>query len=187
MSDHKARIIGGKFRRRIIDTPRCGQLVRPTTDALRELIFNVLENSLYINWSEFEVMDVCAGSGAFGLEALSRGASFCTFIDNNPISLRCIYKNIHSIGLDPQCKVLKKDVSLIDICEFIHGKTIAFIDPPYAHRSLLKKIVYDIQRTEKEVLCIIESDSELDFINPNLIKKRGASVVTFLKIPSFGN
>ncbi len=187
MSDYKARIIGGKFKKRIINTPKCRQLIRPTTDALRELIFNVLENSLYINFNEFEAIDICAGSGAFGLESLSRGAFFCTFIDNNPISLQCIYKNIRNIGLEKQCKVLKKDVALIDICEYIHEKTIIFIDPPYAQKDLLKKIVNNITRIKKEVLCIIESDNELDFIKPILIKKRGRSVVNFLKIPFFEN
>lgn len=182
MSNHKTRIIGGKFRSRVIKTPSCDKGVRPTTDALRELIFNVLEHSLYIDLDEFEAIDICAGSGALGLESISRGTSFCRFIDNNPISIKCIYENISSLSIEDLCSVIPRNISSINVEKLIQKKTIAFIDPPYSNKSLIKKILGDLLKTKKEIICVIESDEELSFIKSDLIKSHGKSVVSFLKI-----
>lgn len=182
MSEHKARIISGIFKRRIIRTPNCRDLIRPTTDAVRELIFNVLENSLYVDINAFDTIDICAGSGAFGLEALSRGSESCIFIDNNPISIQCINGNIKMLDVTAKCRVLKADIQSLDIGKLIYRQTIAFIDPPYANKQLIKKVIDNITVLRRKVLCVIESDTELNFITPELIKKKGGSVISFLRL-----
>lgn len=182
MSDHKARIISGIFKRRVIRTPNCRDLIRPTTDAVRELIFNVLENSLYIDINAFDTIDICAGSGAFGLEALSRGSESCIFIDSNPASIRCINNNIKTLGVMAKCRVLKTDIQSLDIGKLIYRQTIAFIDPPYANKQLIKKVIENITALRQEILCVIESDAELNFITPNLIKRKGGIIISFLRL-----
>ena len=86
------RIISGKFRGRHLDTPQ-DKHTRPTSNRVRESIFNVLEHGLSIKWEGLHVLDLYAGTGALGIEALSRGSAFCLFIDHHPQAIDIIKKN----------------------------------------------------------------------------------------------
>lgn len=118
------RVIAGEFRSRHLKTPR-GDEVRPTPDRLREALFNVLAPS--INDAVFA--DVYAGSGAVGIEALSRGARRAIFIERSRIAAEVIRENLAALGIDDRAEVIvKKAAAALEDLRV----DIAFIDPPYA-------------------------------------------------------
>ena len=118
-------IIGGKFQNRKLKTAKHLTL-RPTMSMLRETVFNMCQN--YIENARF--LDLFSGSGAMGLEAISRGASFAVFVERDQKSIRLIQQNISLLEIEDQTEVFRKDV-------FIAIKTlegpfdIVYIDPPY--------------------------------------------------------
>ncbi len=127
------RIVGGKFRGRTLSAP-AGRDVRPTSDRAREGIFNILAHS--IDWHGFEgltVLDVFAGTGAFGLEAMSRGAAHGIFIDNDQSSLKCVRTNAASLGEARNITPLKLDATRLAPPPRSAGAplSLAFLDPPY--------------------------------------------------------
>ena len=139
------RIIGGKFRGRKIKQPELDS-VRPTKDRIREAVFNVIAAAV----PGASVLDVFAGSGAYGLEALSRGAEKAVFVDKNPLCVRIINDNISVLGEAGACEVFALDA--FKYLEDAHGVKrrfdLVFADPPYntgaAKNFLLKLNQYDI-------------------------------------------
>ena len=98
------RLIGGKFKNHLIKTPT-GLLTKPTMSMLRKSVFDICQGD--VDGSKF--LDVFACSGAMGLEALSRGASFATFIEKDRRATKCIQENLQAMHLDTQAKVLCGD------------------------------------------------------------------------------
>lgn len=120
------RIIGGKFRGRTLKTPK-GAHIRPTTGLLRSTVFNILQSCI----AEARVLDLFAGAGAIGLEALSRGAKSATFVDSDKEAIRIIKENLQTLGLEG--RVMQLDVmKAIDLLAK-KGETfdLVYIDPPY--------------------------------------------------------
>jgi 16S rRNA (guanine966-N2)-methyltransferase len=129
----KVRIVGGKHKGRTLQAP-AGRDVRPTSDRAREGIFNILAHS--IDWQGFEdvaVLDVFSGTGALGLEAISRGASSGVFIDNDPTSLQCVKTNAATLGEARNILTLKLDATrLFPPPRAAHAPlSLAFLDAPY--------------------------------------------------------
>ena len=127
------RIVAGELRGRPVQAP-AGQDVRPTSDRAREAIFNILEHA---PWSEGvesrRAMDVFAGSGAMGLEALSRGAAACLFIELAEPSLAAIRANVGAFALEPRARMLRQDATRLGRrAELEAPYELAFLDPPYA-------------------------------------------------------
>src|SRR5919108_1861334 len=118
------RIISGKFRsRRLKGTPPAG--IRPTSDKLRETLFNIL--GARVEGSTF--LDGCAGVGAIGIEAISRGAAFVYFIEQSRKACQMIRENLKSLEIDDGFKILEMDlVRGLSVLEASFD--IAFIDPP---------------------------------------------------------
>jgi 16S rRNA (guanine966-N2)-methyltransferase len=119
------KIIAGTYRSRIIDVPK-GGISRPTTSQVRASVFNICQG--YIEGSHFG--DLFAGSGAMGLEALSRGARFCTFIEQNHEACLCIKKNIDRLHVEDQCLLIRNNVHLA-LNRVQEPFDICYIDPPY--------------------------------------------------------
>ena len=127
------RIIGGKHRGRAIATPE-GLATRPTSNRAREALFNILAHA---SWRpddtspliEARVLDAFAGSGALGIEALSRGAAHATFLDSDPTAIRLIGENLRKIGETAAAKVVRGDAirppPTREACDLV------FLDPPY--------------------------------------------------------
>lgn len=127
------RIIAGKHRGRAIRVPRA-EAVRPTSDRLRQAVFNILDHSSGDHpYSGATVLDLFAGTGAYGLEALSRGASFATFIDRDGAALLGIRRNAASMAEGGNIAVLKLDATrLMSPPRLIPAPAaVAFLDPPY--------------------------------------------------------
>jgi 16S rRNA (guanine(966)-N(2))-methyltransferase RsmD len=132
------RIIAGEFRGRILKSPADSR-TRPTSDRLRETLFNILAPRI---GDDTRVLDLCAGTGAIGIEALSRGADFVTFVDKSRRSCALIEENLDLLGIDES----KTEVVALPAENFT-GRThptgwdIAFYDPPYATNYSL--VLYD--------------------------------------------
>ena len=130
------RIISGKYSGRKIITPK-GKETRPTTDRVKETLFNIIENSLKIDLKEKNILDLFAGSGSLGLEAISRGAKSCVFLDKSSKAIKVIEYNINNLGLSSS-DCINIDVSKIrkfkkDVEDKID---IIFSDPPYSKTDI---------------------------------------------------
>lgn len=132
------RIVGGRFRGRPLKAPRAdakgGQDLRPTADRVRESLFNVLLHG--IEGADLEgaaVIDVFAGTGALGLEALSRGAVHAVFIDNDKTALACVRRNAGALGVGRQVTLLGLDARHPPPPPLAARAPcpLAFLDPPY--------------------------------------------------------
>jgi 16S rRNA (guanine966-N2)-methyltransferase len=122
------RIIGGSWRGRQISVPAAGG-VRPTGDRVREAWFSIIQFDV----PNARVLDLCAGSGALGIEALSRGATHVTFVDSSPSALATIQRNLASLGADPSSFSLHKgDAEAFVRSVPAQSFSLAFADPPYA-------------------------------------------------------
>ena len=131
------RIIAGKYRGRRLRAPR-GQRVRPTSDRIRESVFNIIGNDI----GGCQVVDIYAGTGALGIEALSRGAQHVVFIDNHPLALECVRANIAPLARPDQWRILRWDAgsSLRCLAGGDHRFGYAFIDPPYNQGLVTKTL-----------------------------------------------
>jgi len=125
------RIIGGKFRGTKLASPK-SDVIRPTSDRVREALFNILEHGVEnFCLEDARVLDLFAGTGALGLEALSRGARFCQFIDDSTEARGLIRRNIETLNLTGTGKLWRRGATKLGPA----GKTtpfdLVFIDPPY--------------------------------------------------------
>ncbi|WP_411287785.1 16S rRNA (guanine(966)-N(2))-methyltransferase RsmD [Phenylobacterium sp.] len=128
------RIVSGEFRGRTLAAP-AGQATRPTSDRARQAIFNILEHAA---WSEgvrkARVIDLFAGSGALGFEALSRGAAFCLFVETDEAARGAIRENVDAFSLFGVTRVHRRDATDLGVRPGSDGPAfgLAFLDPPYA-------------------------------------------------------
>lgn len=124
------RIIAGKWRGRKLIAPE-GMATRPTADRVRETLFSMLASRIG-SFEDLRVADLYAGSGAFGLEALSRGASFACFVDSEPRAIAAIRGNTAALDVGARAQVLQRPVEQVRIDETFD---LVFADPPYGPGS----------------------------------------------------
>lgn len=126
------RIIGGKFRGRSIVAPK-GSVARPTADRTRESLFNILSARDDFDFEGARVVDLFAGSGALGLEALSHGASWCLFVETDAAARGAIRDNIEALGLFGVTRIHRRSAATLGAKPAGVGPpfTLAFLDPPY--------------------------------------------------------
>lgn len=128
------RIVSGEFRGKTLIAPK-GEATRPTSDRARQAIFNILEHA---PWSEGlrerRVIDLFAGSGALGFEALSRGAAFCLFVETDEAARGAIRENVDALGLFGRTRVHRRSAIDLGVRPGADGPAfdLAFLDPPYA-------------------------------------------------------
>ena len=120
------RIVGGKYRHRLIVYPDDATHTRPTKDRVREAIFSAVGDI-----TNYNVLDLYAGSGAMGIEALSRGASHCVFVDNSVIAIKTIKENITNLKIpNEEYEVIKnRDLVALDLLK--QKFDLIILDPPY--------------------------------------------------------
>ena len=152
------RVITGKYKGRKLEAPE-DYNVRPTTDKVKEAVFDILMNDIYGSIC----VDLFAGSGSLGIEALSRGAEKCYFCDSDRNSIRLIKKNIHIVGAEKDSIVLTGDYR--KCLRKIKDKVdIFFVDPPYEaglYESCLSNIeILDL--LSDDGIIITEHDSRLE-------------------------
>ncbi|MBP3735568.1 MAG: 16S rRNA (guanine(966)-N(2))-methyltransferase RsmD [Lachnospiraceae bacterium] len=157
------RVIAGEARRILLSTPD-GNDTRPTQDRIKETLFNIIQ--LEVPGSVF--IDLCAGSGGIGIEALSRGARKAYFIENAKKALACIQDNLQRTRFADQGIILRQDA--LSALHHIHEKQadIIYIDPPYESPLMpeLLKALCVMDYVTKQTLLIVETslDSDLSFL-----------------------
>ncbi len=172
------RIISGRWRGRRIEAPEGGE-VRPTGDRVRESWMSIVHQLL----PEARVLDLCAGSGALGLEALSRGAASCDFVEQAPKSLTTIKNNLEKLGGHPAAHLHREDA--VHFVERLKAGAydVAFADPPYAAATVNELIerwmavpfanVFGIEHSSAVVLPAIGET-----------RRYGSTALTFFRAPS---
>jgi 16S rRNA (guanine966-N2)-methyltransferase len=124
------RVVGGRLRGRSIASPSSRD-IRPTADRLRESLFNILIHAYGDPVGGARVLDLFAGTGALGIEAISRGAAFCLFIDNGAEARALLRQNVEALGLGGVTKVYRRDATALGPVHPHEPFTLAFLDPPY--------------------------------------------------------
>ncbi|MHB1688681.1 MAG: 16S rRNA (guanine(966)-N(2))-methyltransferase RsmD [Ignavibacteriaceae bacterium] len=130
------RIISGKFKGRLINVPQ-SKLIRPTTDRVRETLFNLLNN--IIDFDGIKVLDIYAGSGSLGLECISRGAASVNFIEKNFVIYKNLEENIKSLQVEDSCKIFKTEAFTLSSQKREQQYDLILADPPF-----FKDDIYDV-------------------------------------------
>lgn len=182
------RIISGKFRKTSLLLPD-PKTTRPTSDRVREAIFNMLTHSFDIDFDGSIVLDAFAGSGAMGLEAVSRGSSKVIFLEKDRDVLKILQANIHKLKVDTESEILKHDIEAIQIAT--HPVDLVFMDPPYNQKLENRALCLLKERGwigKDTLICIERSSKSVTLINDDFqtiqIRTYGAASVVFLKLKS---
>jgi 16S rRNA (guanine966-N2)-methyltransferase len=131
------RVVGGRLRGRQLASPQSRD-IRPTQDRLREALFNILAHGYDDSLGGARVLDLFAGTGALGIEAISRGAQFTLFVDNGAEARALLRDNIEALGLGGVSKVYRRDATNLGLLHPLQPFTLALLDPPYG-RGLAEK------------------------------------------------
>lgn len=125
------RVVGGRLRGRPLATPADAR-IRPTSDRVREAMFNILAHGIDgFTVDGAQVLDLFSGTGALGIEALSRGARFCLFVEEDAEARGLIRQNVEAFGLTGVTKIFRRDATNLGPASNKGGHTLAFLDPPY--------------------------------------------------------
>lgn len=183
------RIIGGEFKGKALTSPE-GNAIRPTSDRVREAIFNRLMHSFGSPSPLIDgtILDLCCGTGAMGLEAISRGAEHVTFIDITNTSIAIAKKNAAALGVENQCSFITADARKLPNANT--AADIIFCDPPY-DAGMEEKILEQLQTQGwlgENTLLIMEMAQKNDWadaLNASSwdvdIRKYGKSKVAFIR------
>src|ERR1700750_1993802 len=133
------RVVGGRLKGRSLASPSSRE-IRPTADRLRESVFNILVHAYDDPIEGARVLDLFAGTGALGIEAVSRGAAFTLFVDNGAEARALLRNNVEALALGGVTKVYRRDATDLGPAHPMQPFALAFLDPPYgkglAERSL---------------------------------------------------
>jgi 16S rRNA (guanine966-N2)-methyltransferase len=124
------RVVGGRLKGRNIAAP-ASRDIRPTADRLRESVFNILVHAYDNPIQEARVLDLFAGTGALGIEAISRGAAFALFVDNGAEARALLRNNVEALALGGVSKVYRRDATDLGPAHPMQPFSLAFLDPPY--------------------------------------------------------
>jgi 16S rRNA (guanine966-N2)-methyltransferase len=158
------RIVGGEFRGRPLATPRTNA-IRPTTDRTREALFNVLAHRFPDRLEGARVLDLFAGTGALGLEAMSRGASFCMFIEDSAEGRGLIRDNVEAFGLTGRTKIFRRDATGLGEAGTVQPFGLVFADPPYG-KGLGERALRSARAggwLSPGALCVVEEAAAASF------------------------
>jgi 16S rRNA (guanine(966)-N(2))-methyltransferase RsmD len=138
------RVIGGTLRGRKL-SPLRGLRIRPTSDYVRESIFNILADFV----GGAVVLDLFAGTGSLGIEALSRGATSAVFVDKHPLAIKILIRNISACLLQEQSTLLRRDIFRDPLFLKAMGRTfdLIFVDPPYG-KGFVERTLHLLDRSE---------------------------------------
>ncbi len=126
------RVVGGRLRGRPLAGPK-SQAIRPTADRLRESLFNILVHTYNDPITGARVLDLFAGTGALGIEALSRGAAFALFIDAGAEARALLRENVAALGLGGVSRIFRRDATKLGPAHPVEPFSLVFLDPPYGH------------------------------------------------------
>ena len=124
------RVVGGEFRGRSLAAP-AGDSIRPTSDRLRQTVFDILTHSYGDPVREGRILDLFAGTGALGIEAMSRGGAFVLFVDDGVEARGLIRQNVDALGLTGRSRVFRRDATGLGPIGNVAPFGLVFADPPY--------------------------------------------------------
>jgi 16S rRNA (guanine966-N2)-methyltransferase len=124
------RVVGGRLRGRALQAPK-SMGVRPTADRLRESLFNILTHAYGDPFTGARVLDLFAGTGALGIEAVSRGAAFALFIDQGVEARALLRANVEALGLGGVTRIFRRDATKLGPAHPLPPFSLVFLDPPY--------------------------------------------------------
>jgi len=162
------RIVGGRLKGRNIAAPSSRD-IRPTADRLRESVFNILIHAYDDPIEDARVLDLFAGTGALGIEAVSRGAAFTLFVDNGAEARALLRNNVEALGLGGVTKVYRRDATHLGPAHPVEPFALAFLDPPYG-RGLGEKALASLRDGRwltPDALLIVEESKAANFAAPD--------------------
>ena len=161
------RIVGGRLRSRALVAPK-SQAIRPTTDRLRETLFNILLHAYGDPVAGARVLDLFAGTGALGIEALSRGADFVLFVDDGAEARAILRENIAALGLGGVTRIFRRDAAKLGAAHPVEPFSLVFVDPPYgkglAERALASALAGGW--LAPGALIVVEEAAQSRFVAP---------------------
>lgn len=181
------RIVAGSLGGRALAAPR-SNAIRPTSDRMREALFNVLMHGYPDRLAGSRVLDLFSGTGALGLEALSRGASFCQFVDNGVEARGLLRRNVEAFGLQGVTRIFRRDAALLGPMGTGQPFGLVFADPPYG-QGLGEKALAAAGAggwLEPDALAVLEEAASAPFaLPPGFVlddeRRGGDTVLRFLR------
>ncbi len=180
------RVIGGELRgRRLLVPP--GRQIRPTSDRVREAIFDILGPT----WNFRRVLDLFAGTGSLGIEALSRGSEEVVFVEQGKVALHCLRRNLRDLGLKSRSWVLPLEVKrgIAVLAEKKERFDLVFLDPPYGKGLVVKTIEEAIRRgiiSPSGIIVAEHSPREVIFLHKGTVyiqqRRYGDTTVSFFQL-----
>ncbi len=165
--DASVRIVGGRLRGRPLAAPK-SEAIRPTSDRLRESLFNILAHAYGDPVSGARVLDLFAGTGALGIEAISRGASFCLFVDDGAEARALIRQNVDALGLGQVTRVFRRDATRLGAAHPVEPFGLVFLDPPY-RKGLAARALASLREggwLARDALVVVEEAADAGFAAP---------------------
>jgi 16S rRNA (guanine966-N2)-methyltransferase len=162
------RVVGGRLRSRPIAGPK-GEALRPTADRLREALFNILAHAYGDPVSGARVLDLFAGTGALGIEAISRGAAYALFVDEGVEARALLRDNVETLGLGGVTRIFRRDATRLGPIHPVEPFSLAFLDPPYG-KGLAEKALASAREggwLKPEALIVVEESTEAGFKTPD--------------------
>ena len=161
------RIVGGRLRGRALAAPK-SQGIRPTADRLRESLFNILMHAYADPISGARVLDLFAGTGALGLEAISRGAAFALFVDDGAEARALLRQNVEALSLAAVARIFRRDATKLGPAHPVEPFSLAFLDPPYG-KGLAEKALTSARDggwLTDDALLVVEEAADAGFKAP---------------------
>ena len=161
------RIVGGRLKGRTLSAPQ-SRAIRPTSERLRESIFDILEHRFPGQIEGARVVDLFAGTGALAIEALSRGARFALFVDNGAEARALLRGNVEALALGGVTRIWRADATSLGSAPAGGPFALGFLDPPYG-KGLAGPALASLLAggwLEPNALCVIEEDAKVDIGAP---------------------
>lgn len=178
------RIIAGKYKNQLIIEPS-KTVTRPTMDRVKESLFNILEHTILPKeMNHYNCLDAFAGSGSLGLEALSRGAKSCCFVEKNPLVYKILFKNVTHITKNTHNVCIQADVTSTKLNMIFD---IVFIDPPFNETHFYQNTIHFLKNNNNihnETIFCLEHNTPLQIENTFLLDQRkyGKIYLSFIKL-----
>src|SRR5512140_2782190 len=162
------RVVGGRLRGRNLASPSSRE-IRPTADRLRESVFNILMHAYGNPIEGARVLDLFAGTGALGIEAISRGAKFVLFVDNGAEARALLRNNVEALGLGGVTKVYRRDAADLGPAHPMEPFSLVFLDPPYRMKLAEKALasLRDGGWLTQGALVVVEEAKSAAFTAPD--------------------
>ena len=166
------RVVGGELKGRSIVAP-ASRDIRPTADRLRESVFNILVHAYDDPFQDARVLDLFAGTGALGIEAISRGAMFALFVDNGAEARALLRNNVEALALGGVTKVYRRDATDLGPAHPMEPFSLVFLDPPYG-QGLAEKALASLRDggwLKPNALLVVEEAKVAAFAAPDGYKE----------------